>query len=74
MTRLHKQCWRCEYFSENLPDHRKVIAKTSREACARLQDIAAPPPCPDFTSLEDIKGKVLHVKDGVSGKWDEVSG
>ena len=74
MTRLHKQCWRCEYFSQNLPDHRKAIAKTSREACARLQDISAPPSCPDFTSLEDIKGKVLHVKDRVSGKWTEVSG
>jgi hypothetical protein len=74
MTRLHEQCWRCEYFSENLPDYCKSTANTSREACTRLQDISAPSPCPDFTCLEDIKGKVLHMKDGVSGKWTEVSG
>jgi len=72
MTRLSKQCWRCKYFSDNLPEHFKAIANASgetRKSCTRGQNLAAPPPCPQYVSLNKERGKSSHFSSGVWGEW-----
>jgi hypothetical protein len=76
MTRLSKQCWRCKYFSDNLPEHFKAIANASgetRKSCTRGQNLAAPPPCPQYVSLNKERGKSSHFSSGVWGEWKRMA-
>jgi len=77
MTRLSKQCWRCKYFSDNLPDHFKAIATASGEiskSCTHGQDLSAPPPCPQFVPLNKSKEKAPNFSSGVWGDWKKMTG
>ena len=76
MTRFSKQCWRCKYFSDNLPEHFKAIANASgetRKSCTHGQDLSAPPPCPQFVPLHKSKEKVSHFSSGTWGDWRKMN-
>ena len=73
-TRLNKQCWRCKYFSDNLPEHFKAIASASghiEKMCAHGQAMPAPPPCPQFTVLSNKKGASLPYATRSYGRWEQ---
>ena len=65
MSRIRKQCRYCKYFSDNLSEHLKAIAHASGETkkcCIRLQDLFAPPPCPQFGPCKAYEGKPLEFR------------
>jgi hypothetical protein len=73
-TRLSKQCWRCKYFSDNLPEHFKAIASASghiEKMCAHGQAMSAPPPCPQFIALSNKKDTSLPYATKSYGKWKQ---
>ena len=76
MTRLSKQCWRCKYFSDNLPEHFKAIANASGEnkkSCTHGEDPSAPPPCPQYISSKKDKTKSSNFSSGVWGSWKKIA-
>jgi len=72
--RVNKQCWRCKYSYDNLPEHFKAIAGASgriEKICAHRQDMSAPPPCPQFTALNGSKGRSALYATKSYGNWKQ---
>ena len=73
-SRLTKQCWRCKYFSDNMPEHFKAIASVSgliQKICTHGQDISAPPPCPQFTASNSNKDRLSLYATKSYGNWKQ---